>query len=262
MALCLAFMARLGKSRLSLAGYWLFFILSMVSMILAGHHGASLTHGETYLTDEAPPVVRDWLGLEEAEPSAAELAAIENEKPGKESFANNCLLARRLAENGVRFIQLYHWGWDSHGAGKREALNEGFKDRCKEVDQPMAALIKNLKQRGMLEDTLVVWGGEFGRTPMRENRGGTEMQLIGRDHNPGGFTIWMAGGGVKPGISYGATDPIGYKTVENPVHVRDLHATLLHAMGFDHNRLSYPLQGLNQKLTGVKPARVVRDLFV
>jgi len=205
-----------------------------------------MTASEVMNINEEPDYIRDMYGVE----------------PGKESFANNCLLARRLAENGVRFIQLYHWGWDSHGAGKKEALNMGFKERCKEVDQPMAALIKDLKQRGMLEDTLVVWGGEFGRTPMRENRGGKEMELIGRDHNPGGFTIWMAGGGVKQGFSYGATDPIGYEATENPVEVRDLHATLLHAMGFDHNRLSYPLQGLNQKLTGVKPARVISDLFV
>ncbi len=200
----------------------------------------------------------DVMNIEEEPEYIKEMYGVQ---PGKESFANNCLLARRLAESGVRFIQLYHWGWDSHGAGASEALNEGFKSRCKEVDQPMAALLKDLKQRGMLEDTLIVWGGEFGRTPMRENRGGAEMKLIGRDHNPGGFTVWMAGGGVKPGFTYGATDPIGYQAAENPVEVRDLHATIMHAMGFDHQRLSFPLQGLDQKLTGVKKSKVVHDLF-
>jgi hypothetical protein len=182
-------------------------------------------------------------------------------KPGNESFANNCLLARRLAERGVRFIQLYHWGWDSHGAGANEALNAGFRDRCQEVDRPIAALLTDLKQRGLLDETLVVWGGEFGRTPMQENRGGGQMAFIGRDHNPGAFTIWMAGGGVKSGFSYGGTDPIGYDAVENPVEIRDLHATMLKLMGFDHHKLTYPFQGLNQKLTGVKPVRVVDEII-
>ena len=182
-------------------------------------------------------------------------------KPGHESFANNCLLARRLAERGVRFIQLYHWGWDSHGAGANEALNVGFRDRCQEVDRPIAALLTDLKQRGLLDETLVVWGGEFGRTPMQENRGGGQMQFIGRDHNPGAFTIWLAGGGVKPGFTYGATDPIGYDATEKPVEIRDLHATMLRLLGFDHQKLTYPFQGLNQKLTGVKPVRVVDEII-
>jgi len=182
-------------------------------------------------------------------------------EPGKESFANNCLLARRLAEQGVRFIQLFDWGWDSHGAAKDEALNEGFKTKCQQVDQPMAALLKDLKQRGLLEDTLVVWSGEFGRTPMRENRGGKTMTFVGRDHNPGAFTLWMAGGGVRGGYSYGETDPIGYSAAQNPVHLRDLHATMLHLLGFNHEKLSVPFQGLNQKLTGVLPARVIHDVI-
>ena len=183
-------------------------------------------------------------------------------EPGKESFANNCLLARRMAERGVRYIQLFHWGWDSHGAGASEALNVGFSDRCREVDQPMTALITDLKQRGLLEDTLVVWGGEFGRTPMRENRGGREMTFVGRDHNPAGFTIWMAGGGVKPGFSFGATDELGYEAVENPVSPHDFHATLLHLLGYDHHRLTYPFQGLNQRLSNVtKPSRVVKEII-
>ncbi|MEM6470714.1 MAG: DUF1501 domain-containing protein [Planctomycetota bacterium] len=183
-------------------------------------------------------------------------------QPGKESFANNCLLARRLVEQGVRFVQLYDWGWDSHGAAKNEALNAGFQDKCRQVDQPMAALLADLKQRGLLEDTLVVWSGEFGRTPMRENRGGAEMTFVGRDHCPSAFTLWMAGGGVKPGITYGETDPVGYSAATNPVQLRDFHATMLRLLGFDHERLSYPFQGLDQKLTGVKPARVIDEILV
>ena len=172
-------------------------------------------------------------------------------QPGREAFSNNCLLARRLAERGVRFIQLFHWGWDSHGASASEALNKGFTDRCNEVDRAMSGLLIDLKQRGLLEDTLVVWGGEFGRTPMQENRGGTEMAFVGRDHNPGGFTIWLAGGGVKPGFSFGETDPIGYEAVKDKVSVHDLHATMLHLLGFDHEKLIFPSQGANQRLTNI-----------
>jgi hypothetical protein len=184
-------------------------------------------------------------------------------EPGKESFANNCLLARRLAERGVRYIQLFHWGWDSHGASASEALNSGFTERCKEVDQPMTALLKDLKQRGLLEDTLVVWGGEFGRTPMQENRGGNSMAFVGRDHNPGAFTIWMAGGGVKPGVSYGETDPIGYEAMTDKVSVHDLHATMMHLMGFDHEKLTFPSQGVPQRLTNItKPgSKVVKGIL-
>ena len=182
-------------------------------------------------------------------------------EPGKESFANNCLLARRLAERDVRFIQLFDWGWDSHGADKNEALNGGFKNKCEQVDRPIAALLSDLKQRGMLKDTLVVWSGEFGRTPMRENRGGGEMKFVGRDHNPGAFTLWMAGGGVKPGFTYGETDAVGYSAAQNPVQLRDFHATLLHLLGFDHEKFSFPFQGLNQRLTGVKPAGVIKDIL-
>jgi hypothetical protein len=181
--------------------------------------------------------------------------------PGDGSFASNCVIARRLLENDVRFVQLYHWGWDSHGAGESEALNEGFKDRCLETDRPVAALLADLKARGLLEDTLVVWGGEFGRTPMRENRGGQEMKFVGRDHNPNAFTLWMAGGGVNAGTSYGETDEMGYEVVKNPVEIRDLHATLLYLLGFDHHKLNFPFQGLEQKLTGVRPAQVVPGLL-
>ena len=183
-------------------------------------------------------------------------------EPGQESFANNCLLARRLAERGVRFIQLFHWGWDSHGASASEALNKGFNDRCREVDRPMTALLKDLERRGLLEDTLVVWGGEFGRTPMRENRGGREMKFVGRDHNPAAFTMWLAGGGVKPGFTLGETDEIGYEAITEPVSPHDLHATLLHLLGIDHERLTYRHQGLPQRLSNVtKPSRVVREIL-
>ncbi|WDQ18029.1 DUF1501 domain-containing protein [Rhodopirellula sp. P2] len=192
----------------------------------------------------------------------ANVHAMYGTKPGEESFANNCLLARRLAERDVRFIQLFHWGWDSHGAGANEAINKGFHDRCREVDQPMTALLKDLDQRGLLEDTLVVWGGEFGRTPMRENRGGREMKLIGRDHNPGAFTMWFAGGGIKPGVSIGHTDDIGYEAVENKVSPHDLHATLQHLLGIDHHKLTYMSQGLPQRLSNVtQPSRIVTDMF-
>jgi hypothetical protein len=172
-------------------------------------------------------------------------------QPGKESFANNCLLARRLVERGVRFIQLFDWGWDSHGASQSEALNHGFKDKCKSVDQACAALLTDLQRQGLLEDTLVIWGGEFGRTPMRENRQGQEMAFIGRDHNPGAFTLWMAGGGVKPGLSYGSTDEMGYQAVVDKVSVHDFHATVLALLGFDHLRFNYPINGVPMRLSNV-----------
>lgn len=171
--------------------------------------------------------------------------------PGEASFANNCLLARRMAEQGVRFIQLFHWGWDSHGAGMAEALNHGFLDRCKEVDKPMTALLKDLKQRGLLDETLVVWGGEFGRTPMMENRGGIANPFVGRDHHTDAFTMWLAGGGVQGGITHGETDEIGYYGIRDKVHVHDLQATILHTLGMDHKKLTYPFQGRDFRLTDV-----------
>ncbi|MEM7384769.1 MAG: DUF1501 domain-containing protein [Verrucomicrobiota bacterium] len=182
-------------------------------------------------------------------------------QPGKESLANNCLMARRLAERGVRYIQLFDWGWDTHGSSKSESLNGGFLKKCRDMDRPVAALLTDLKRRGMLDDTLVVWGGEFGRTPMQENRGGNEMKFVGRDHNPGAFTVWMAGGGVRRGLTYGETDPMGYQAVTNPVPVRDLHATMLQLLGFDHEKLSVPFQGLDQKLTGVQHAKVIQGVL-
>ncbi|RIK72036.1 MAG: sulfatase [Planctomycetota bacterium] len=182
-------------------------------------------------------------------------------QPGQESLANNCLLARRLVERGVRFVQLFDWGWDSHGSAESEALNAGFKLKCEQLDRPVAALLADLDQRGLLDETLVVWSGEFGRTPMRENRGGREMAFIGRDHHPFAFTIWMAGGGVKRGVSYGETDAIGYAPVKDPVSVQDLHATMLHLLGLDPAQLSVPFQGLDQKLTGVKEFRIIEELI-
>jgi len=181
-------------------------------------------------------------------------------EPGVTSFANNCLLARRLVERGVRFVQLFHWGWDSHGASANEALNVGFVDRCNETDRATAALLKDLDQRGLLEDTLVVWGGEFGRTPMLENRTGEDNPYVGRDHHSDCFTMWMAGGGVKTGITHGETDEIGYSRVSGSVHVHDLQATILHTLGFDHERLTYSFQGRDFRLTDVT-GRVVREVL-
>jgi hypothetical protein len=182
-------------------------------------------------------------------------------KLGQESMANNCLLARRLIERGVRYVQLFDWGWDSHGASESEALSHGFKKKCEELDQAAAALLTDLDQRGLLDETLVVWGSEFGRTPMRENRGGMEMKFVGRDHHPFAFTVWLAGAGVKRGYRYGETDPIGYNPATEPVQVRDFQATLLRLLGFDNRKLIYPFQGFEQKLTGVKPATVVEDIL-
>lgn len=168
--------------------------------------------------------------------------------PGDGSFASNCLLARRLAERGVRFIHLYHRGWDHHSNVK-----SGVENTAALVDRGSWALVEDLKQRDMLKDTLVVWGGEFGRTPM--------AQGTGRDHHIKGFSIWMAGGGVKGGLSYGATDEMGYNAVEKEVSVHDFHATMLHLLGIDHHRFSYPFQGLDVRLTGVEKCRVVKELL-
>ncbi len=180
--------------------------------------------------------------------------------PGELSFANNCLLARRLAERGVRFIQLYHRGWDSHGSNQFENLNGGFKERCEEVDKGMTALVMDLKQRGMLDDTLIVWGGEFGRTPMQENREGITNPFEGRDHHGNAFTMWMTGGGIKTGMTWGETDEIGYDGISGQVHVHDLQATILHQLGLDHERLTYQFQGRDFRLTDVH-GKVVHDIL-
>ncbi|MBX3433701.1 MAG: DUF1501 domain-containing protein [Pirellulales bacterium] len=174
--------------------------------------------------------------------------------PGDGSFASNCLLARRLAERGVRFIHLYHRGWDHH-----DGIRKHMTTCCGLTDQATYALVADLKQRGMLDDTLVIWGGEFGRTPM--SQGTTDPDAVGRDHHIAGFTMWIAGGGVRAGTTFGATDDLGYHAVQDPVPVRNLHATMLHLLGVDHRRFTYPFQGLDMKLTGVKEAEVVRGVL-
>ncbi len=178
-----------------------------------------------------------------------ETLAMYGAEPGKPSYANNCLLARRLVERGVRFVQLFHEAWDHHGG-----LTNGLKEQTALTDKPSAALIKDLKQRGLLNDTIVIWGGEFGRTPMVQ--GGND----GRDHHPNAFTMWMAGGGIKPGITLGETDPFGFNVTGDKVHVHDLHATLLHLLGFDHTKLTYRFQGRDFRLTDVH-GRVVEKLL-
>ena len=177
-------------------------------------------------------------------------------RPGKTSFANNCLLARRLVERGVRFVQLFDQGWDMHGSVFR-----GLPKKAKQVDQPIAALIKDLRQRGLLDDTLVVWSAEFGRTPMAQgtNAEGKETNA-GRDHHKEAYTVWMAGGGVKGGFEYGQTDPLGYGIAENPVHVHDFNATILHLLGLNHEQLTYKYQGRPFRLTDVH-GNVVQDIL-
>jgi hypothetical protein len=187
--------------------------------------------------------------------SAPELMSLKSESkttldlygcdPDKPSFARACLLARRMIERGVRFINIYHEGWDAHSD-----VVGNHRQHCKETDQASAALVKDLKQRGLLDDTLVIWGGEFGRTPMVENNVSLGRSL-GRDHHPQAFTVWMAGGGVKPGITHGATDDLGFHIANDPVHVYDLQATILHLLGFNHERLTYRFQGRDFRLTDV-----------
>lgn len=172
-------------------------------------------------------------------------------KPGEPSFANNCVLARRMVERGVRFVQLFHEAWDQHGN-----LRNDLKKNCADTDQACAALVKDLKARGLLDETIVIWGGEFGRTPMVQGDGDD-----GRDHHPNAFTMWLAGGGFRPGMVYGASDELGFNVASGRVHVRDLHATLLRQLGFDHSRFTYRFQGLDARLTGVEPARVVHEII-
>ena len=173
-------------------------------------------------------------------------------KPG--TFANTVLMARRLSERGVRFVQIYHNNWDHHGnLGKR------MPDQCKDVDQPCHALLEDLEQRGMLDDTLVIWGGEFGRTIY--SQGQLSRENYGRDHHPRCFSMWMAGGGTKGGAIYGETDDFSYNIVKDPIHIRDFHCTILQLLGFDHERLTYKFQGLDQRLTGVLPAKVIPELL-
>jgi uncharacterized protein (DUF1501 family) len=175
-------------------------------------------------------------------------------EPGKASYANSCLLARRMIERGVRFVEIFHESWDQHGD-----LTNGLKNNCKTTDRASAALVKDLKQRGLLDDTLVIWGGEFGRTVY--SQGELTETNYGRDHHPRCFSVWMAGGGIKGGLTYGKTDDYCYNIVENPVHIRDLHATILHQLGIDNNRMTFKHQGLDEKLTGVEHAKVVKDIL-
>jgi hypothetical protein len=178
--------------------------------------------------------------------------------PGEVSFANNCLLARRLIERGVRFVQLYHRGWDTHGATVGTDIVVRMPRLCLEIDQAIGALLTDLRQRGLLESTLIVWGGEFGRTPVNEARNGSK--LLGRDHHPRAFTMWMAGGGITPAVTIGRTDDLGYNIVEDAVDVHDLHATMLHLLGIDHERLTYKFQGRDFRLTDVS-GHVVQKLL-
>ena len=193
--------------------------------------------------------------MDTSDESSATLAmyGIKDEK--ETSFARNCLLARRLIERGVRFVQLYDTNWDHHG-GPTENLEKHLPLKCQDIDQPCAALVRDLKQRGLLDDTIVVWGGEFGRTPMGEVREST-----GRNHHIDAFTMWFAGGGFKAGQVYGKTDEFGFGAVENPAHVHDIHATLLHQLGLDHERLAVRSQGLDLRLTGVEGAKVIRGIL-
>ncbi|PHY01179.1 MAG: sulfatase [Planctomycetaceae bacterium] len=180
-------------------------------------------------------------------------------QPGDASFANNCLLARRLLEQGVRFVQLFDWGWDFHGTNNSEDIRDGLSAKMRATDKPVSALIRDLRQRGLLEDTLVVWGGEFGRTPFREGRTAASG-VLGRDHFPDAFSIFLAGGGIQGGRSYGETDELGFSIVENKVHVHDLQATILHLLGFNHEKLTYRFQGRDFRLTDVH-GRVVKDIL-
>lgn len=181
-----------------------------------------------------------------------ELYGEDAKKPG--TFANTALMSRRLVERGVRFVQVYHNNWDTHGntAGR-------LPDQCRDVDQPCWGLIQDLKERGMLDETLIIWGGEFGRTIY--SQGGLSRENYGRDHHPRCFTMWMAGGGIKPGAIYGETDEFSYNIVRDPVHIRDFHATILHLLGIDHERFTYKAQGLDSRLTGVEPARIINEIL-
>ncbi len=180
-------------------------------------------------------------------------------QPGEASFANNCLLARRLVEQGVRFVQLFDWGWDFHGTAPGEGLTDGLTKKWAVTDRPIVALIQDLKQRGLLDETLIICGGEFGRTPFREGRTAAS-DILGRDHYPDCFTMWMAGGGVKGGFHYGQTDELGFGVVENKVHVHDLQATILHLLGLNHERITYRFQGRDYRLTDVHGS-VIHELI-
>ncbi len=196
--------------------------------------------------------------LTEISKEPAKIHEMYGTRPGETSFANNCLLARRLIERGVRFVQLYHWGWDTHGNSVGTDIVGKLPRICRETDRPIGALLTDLKQRNLLDDTIVIWGGEFGRTPMNEARNGSK--LLGRDHHPRAFSVWLAGGGIRPGVTVGETDELGYNPAVDPVDVHDLHATILHLMGIDHTKLTYKFQGRDFRLTDVH-GNVVKKLL-
>ncbi|HVZ24418.1 MAG TPA: DUF1501 domain-containing protein [Sediminibacterium sp.] len=181
-------------------------------------------------------------------------------QPGKSCLANNILLARKLVEKGVRFVQLFDWGWDSHGTDENLAIDYGFINKCRTMDKPVTALLLDLKQRGLLDETLVVWGGEFGRTPMQENRDGKQNPFKGRDHHTEAFTIWMAGGGIKKGYTHGETDEIGYAAISGKTTAFDIQATILNQLGFDHEKLTYEFQGRPFRLTDVH-GQVIKEVL-
>ena len=200
---------------------------------------------ETMDIADEPQWVHEWYGT----------------KPGTASFANNCLLARKLLEKGVRFVQLFDRSWDHHGTSQGNTVDDGLRDNMRRTDKPVTALLQDLEQRGLLDETLVVWGGEFGRTPMQENRdGNVNSPFKGRDHHTDAFTMWLAGGGIKPGVSWGETDEIGYYGVSGKTHIHDLQATIMHCLGFDHEKLTFPFQGRNFRLTDVH-GKVVRQIL-
>ncbi|MDP6354320.1 MAG: DUF1501 domain-containing protein, partial [Planctomycetota bacterium] len=181
-------------------------------------------------------------------------------QPGGSSFGNNCLLARRLAESGVRFVQLFDWGWDFHGTNPREDIRDGLTKKCATMDKPIASLVNDLRQRGLLEETLIVVGGEFGRTPFREGRT-ARSKVLGRDHYPDCYSLVLAGGGIKGGYTHGESDELGFRPIRDTVHIHDLQATIMHLLGFDHEQLTYRFQGRDYRLTDVH-GRVVPDILV
>ena len=212
-----------------------------------------------------PKSILEMYGAEPGAQSAADTKTV-GDKPLAQgddpAFANNCLLARRLIESGVRFVQLYDWGWDHHGASQPEDMRTHLPVKARQTDRPIAALIRDLEQRGLLDETLIIWGGEFGRTPMRENRGGRYGKFVGRDHHPFAFTMWMAGGGIRGGLDFGATDELGYYPVENPMSVRDLQATILHLLGLDPFKFGVMRSGLNSRLIGPTTEGQVRHEII
>ncbi len=226
------------------------------------------THQQKVLDPEITTRIAAYELAYKMQTSVPELTDIKQEKPetheaygtqpGQASFANNCLLARRLVERGVRFVQLYHWGWDHHGNGLSTDIVSALPRTTRLIDKPIGALLTDLKERGLLDETLVIWGGEFGRTPVNEARAGSK--LFGRDHHPRAFSMWMAGGGVKGGTSYGETDELGYNIAKDPVDVHDLHATILHLMGIDHLKLTYKFQGRDFRLTDVS-GNVIQEVM-